>query len=122
MYFAARSGSTPVGAYLHLCRLFLELKSNRVGSLVPPTAVDGCDKNLFRDIRHRQRNVQLPAEVRCQSHILAQQFERKGFRLEPAAKHSLGDLIMKDMHPAHHAAAHAFPKDLGLDSGFDSQR
>src|SRR4030095_16896898 len=46
-----------VGAYLYLCRLFLELKSSRVGSLVPPTAVDGCDENLFRDICQRQRNV-----------------------------------------------------------------
>ena len=122
MYFAALLRVHSIGAYLHLCRLFLELKRNRVGSLVPPTTVDGCDKNLFRDIRHRQRNVQLPAEIRCQSHILAQQFKRKGFRLEPATKHGLRHLIMKDMHPAHHAAAHAFPKRLGLDPGFHSQR
>ena len=58
-----------ISAYLHLCRLFLELKCNCVGSLFPPTAVDGRDKNLFHDIRNWQWNVQLPAEIRCQSDI-----------------------------------------------------
>src|SRR4029450_454261 len=60
---------------LHLCGLLLQQKSDRIGRLVPPTAVDRFNETLFCDICQRQRNVQLPAEVGCQPHILAQQFE-----------------------------------------------
>src|SRR5215813_15544845 len=47
------SGSTD----LHLRSLFLEQKSDSIGCLVPPPAVDGFNETLLGDICQRQRNV-----------------------------------------------------------------